>query len=56
MLHFTRRIPFRVNIRDFFELQRAFERNRIMDTTPKEEEVLRPHVLLRQIFTFFFVG
>src|SRR5207245_9664310 len=56
MLHFTRWIPFGVNIRDFFELQRAFERNRIMDPASKEAEILRPHVLFRQIFTFFFVG
>ena len=39
MLHLSRSISFGMDIRDFFQLQCAFERNREVDATTEEQEV-----------------
>ena len=39
VLHFPGRVPFGVDVRDFLQLQRSFERNRIVDAATEEQEV-----------------
>ena len=41
VFQFAARIRFGVNIRNFFQLQRAFHRNRIIDIAPEIEDVMR---------------
>ena len=39
VLHLARRIPLGVDVRDLFQLQRAFERDRIVDAAPEIQEI-----------------
>ena len=41
MLHLAARITLRVQVRDLLELERAFEGDRVMSSTPQEEHVTR---------------
>jgi hypothetical protein len=47
VLQLACRIGFRVNIGDLFQLQRAFQRNRILIATAKEQRVM----FVREIFS-----
>ena len=40
MLHLTRRISLGMDVRDFLQLQRPFQRDRILNPAAEEEEVL----------------
>src|SRR6185369_10156253 len=50
MLHLAGRITFGVNVRDLFQLQRAFECDREVDPTTKVEKVSRAEKLFRELF------
>ena len=50
MLHLAGRIAFGVNVGDFFQLQRAFQRDGIVNAASQEEEVVRAVIFLRQVF------
>ena len=39
MLHLACRVAFRVDVRDFFQLQRTLERDRVVDTAAQVQEV-----------------
>ena len=49
MLHLAGRIPLGVDVGDLLQLQRAFQRDRIVNAAPEEEEILRFVVAMRQI-------
>ena len=49
MLHFAGGIALGVNIRDFLELQRAFQSNGEMDAPPEIKKVLRFRQVLRHL-------
>jgi len=49
MLHLTRRITLRVNVRDLLQLQRAFESDREIDATTEIEKVGRAEELFREL-------
>ena len=50
VFHFAGRIAFRVNIRNFLQLERAFEGDRIVNAASQEQEVLGAVIFLRQVF------
>ncbi len=56
VLHFSGGIAFGVNVGNFLQLERAFERDGIVNAASQEQEVLRARILLGQVFTFFFAG
>src|SRR5580700_2444144 len=56
VLHFARRIPFGVNIGNFLQLQRAFERNRVVNASSKEKEVARVGIQARQRLALIVAG
>ncbi len=56
MLHLARRIAFGVDVGDFLHLQRAFERDRIVNAAAEEEEVGDALVFLCQSLGLFFAG
>src|SRR5262249_27957401 len=47
VLELSGRIGFAVDVRDFLELERAFERDRVVETTAEKERVLLLRELLR---------
>src|SRR6185437_13897089 len=49
-------ITFRVDVGNFLQFERAFERDGVVDTASQEQEILRARIFLGQIFTFFFAG
>src|ERR1700674_2736551 len=49
VLHLSRRITFGVNIGNFLEFERAFERDGIVNAASEEEEVLRTDISFRQL-------
>ena len=49
VLHLASRVAFRVDVGDFFQLQRAFEGDRIMYATAQKKEILRADVLFCQM-------
>jgi hypothetical protein len=50
MLHLARRITLGVNVRDLFQLQRTFERDREVDPATKIKKIRRAEELLRKLF------
>ena len=54
MLHLAGGIAFGVDVGNFFQLECAFERDRIVDAAAEEEKVLRPRVLLGELLARFF--
>src|SRR5207249_3000555 len=50
VLHFARRITFRMNVGNFLELQRPFKRDRIVDAPAQIEKIGVAKELPRQIF------
>ena len=54
MFHFSRRISFRVDVGNFFELECAFQRNRIIDPTSEIEKVVLPVEPFRHRHEFGF--
>ena len=53
MFQFTCRVSFSVNVRDLFQLQCAFQRNRILIATPKEQGVMFVREIFRQRLNAF---
>ena len=56
MLHLARRIAFGVDVGNFLQLERAFERDGVVNAASEKQEILRAGVFLGQFFAFFFVG
>ena len=50
VLHLCSWQPFGMNVADFLQLERAFQRHRIVDGAPQEQEVLRQPLLKRDLF------
>ena len=56
VLHLARRITFGVNVGDFLELERAFERDGIVNAASEEKEVLGADISFRQLVASLIVG
>ena len=56
MLHLARGIAFGVDVGDFLQLQRAFQRDGIVNAASQKEEIVSAVILLRQILGIFIVG
>ena len=50
MLHFARGIAFRVNVGNFLQLERAFERDRIVNAASEIKKIRVAEKLSRKIF------
>src|SRR5258705_12452712 len=55
VLHLAGGISFGVNVGDFFQLQRAFERDGVVNTTPEKKKILRTRVQLGKLLTSFLL-